>query len=474
MGASAPVHDRTRVPEEGAGRRPARVLHVLPTDLARGAQRYARAVVDLLDEDATRHRLLGLWRSDEVVGLDATLDVPRGSVDLRLDPRVVTRLASLVRREPPDVVIAHGSEPLAYTAAAIRGRIPTVYYRIGIATPELLRNRARLAWYRLLGRSLDLVAGVSRETLVEVPTLLGRDIPTVLVPNGRDADAWPAADRPPTPPGEPLRLVWVGHLMDGKRPDLFVDVVRALREDGTAVDATLVGDGPLLDELRTSAPDVEVLGRRDDVGALMRSHDVVLATGDNVNEGMPGVLIEAGLSGRPVVTTDVAGADTVVVDRVTGRVVARGDRDALVAAVQELDADRGLVARLGDAARERCVEGFTLRASADRWRDVVDGLLGRTPVASAVPSGLLAVAPSATRRDGATLLVAARDPGTAPLLLRDHAAALYERLRDPVPRDDLLVAVADEHGTDPGTLGPVLDQLVAALDDRGLLRRPHG
>ena len=100
------------------------VLHVLPYDLARGAQRYARALVDALDSDAERHVILTLFAADPVLlRPDFQLDVPRGRLRrLGFDPRVLLRLHREVRRLRPAVLVAHGGESAKYTALAVPRR----------------------------------------------------------------------------------------------------------------------------------------------------------------------------------------------------------------------------------------------------------------------------------------------------------------------------------------------------------------
>jgi glycosyltransferase involved in cell wall biosynthesis len=83
------------------------------------------------------------------------------------------------------------------------------------------------------------------------------------------------------------------------------------------------------------------------------------------------VLIEAGLAGLPVVTTDVPGARDVVVDGVTGRIVAVDDEGGLADAVESLLVDPASRASMGQAARERCLSEFSLDASARAWERVL-------------------------------------------------------------------------------------------------------
>ena len=92
-------------------------------------------------------------------------------------------------------------------------------------------------------------------------------------------------------------------------------------------------------------------------------------------EGMPGVLIEAGLSGLPVVATDVPGVSTIVANDETGYIVAEDDLPAMVAAVARLFEDPALRAHMGGAARRRCMDRFSLDAVAVRWLEVLEPLL---------------------------------------------------------------------------------------------------
>ncbi len=88
---------------------------------------------------------------------------------------------------------------------------------------------------------------------------------------------------------------------------------------------------------------------------------------------MAGVLIDAGLSGLPIVATDVPGAADVVADGESGFVVPVDDRDGLVDAVASLVVDGDRRRAMGRAARAHC-QRFTIGASADRWRRLIDEL----------------------------------------------------------------------------------------------------
>ena len=91
------------------------VLHVLPSDLDRGAQVYAGRLRDALAGDPTqRHLVVSLFDAPEAaLRADVRLGVPSGLLRRAgLDPRAALSLRRAIRRERADVVVAHGGEPL--------------------------------------------------------------------------------------------------------------------------------------------------------------------------------------------------------------------------------------------------------------------------------------------------------------------------------------------------------------------------
>ncbi|MGH9104150.1 MAG: glycosyltransferase family 4 protein, partial [Acidimicrobiales bacterium] len=165
-------------------------------------------------------------------------------------------------------------------------------------------------------------------------------------------------------------------------------LVRELRRRGHPVRGLVVGDGPLEAEVRRLAEGagVEVLGRRMDVPDILASADVFAFTSVPESEGMPGVLIEAGMAGVPVVATKTPGATTVIAEGETGYVVPFDDFDALVGAVEKLVLDPDRRAAMGAAARRRCEHDFSLEVVHRGWRTLLDSLSPRLPTAEPAAS----------------------------------------------------------------------------------------
>ena len=339
----------------------------------RGAQVVARNLRDRLDRPDDEHQIVTLFAGESAVLDDAQrLDVRSGRARRAgFDPRAALALRRTVRRLAPRAIVAHGSEPLKYAvAAAAAQHTPIVYYRFGIATPAANRGWRR-RFHRALVSRAKLVVAISDDVREEVVDLLGVEPDrVVMVPNGRDPEIYfPAPER--STRAAP-HLIFVGHLTPTKRPLAFLDLVTELLRRGTTVTASVVGDGRLLDDVVKAAPaGVDVLGKRLDVPDLLRAADIFVFTSVPESEGFPGVLIEAAMTGLPVVTTHVPGTAQAVIDGVTGIVVAPDDLTGMCDAVEQLVLDADRRGSMGAAARQHAVSAFTLDDVVARWREVL-------------------------------------------------------------------------------------------------------
>jgi glycosyltransferase involved in cell wall biosynthesis len=358
------------------------VLHVIPSTAPRGAQREARALADRLDAPGSRrHRILALvggqGEPDDALAVEFTLGVRSGTATtVGFDPRLVIALRRMLGRLSPALVVAHGGEPLKYLVPAMLGhRRPLAYYAIGTLAPQGHRPARRRLW-RYLMRQPDVITTEGVEVLEECRSLLG--VPPerlVLVPNGRDPEEF-YPDREAEIRAVPV-VSFVGAFTEQKRPDRFVEVVAALRSKGLDFRALAVGDGPLRASLDSVARDagVELLGARGDVAEVLRGADIFVFPSLPRGEGMPGVLIEAGLSALPVVATTTPGVDAIVADGETGYIVGVDDLDAMVTSVAALVADPGRRRAMGEAARRRCVERFNMDLVTEKWLSALLPLL---------------------------------------------------------------------------------------------------
>jgi glycosyltransferase involved in cell wall biosynthesis len=119
-----------------------------------------------------------------------------------------------------------------------------------------------------------------------------------------------------------------------------------------------------------------VLGSRDDVGDLLAASDVMLlASRIDGMEGMPAAVIEAGFAGVPVVAFAVAGVGEVILDQVTGYLVAPGDITGLVSAIEQILDDRNLSQTMSEAARRWTLANYDIGRVGQRYFELYEDLL---------------------------------------------------------------------------------------------------
>jgi len=156
-----------------------------------------------------------------------------------------------------------------------------------------------------------------------------------------------------------LQCAFIGRVTQIKRPDRFLDVVNEIKKRGIDLDFCMAGDGELLEACRERIANeklpVTVLGWQSNIEKVLSSADIVVLTSDN--EGTPLSLIQAGMAGLSVVTTNVGSVPEVVLDGVTGFVTSVEVQE-IANALEKLVSDKVLRAKLGAAAQEFTLAHF--------------------------------------------------------------------------------------------------------------------
>jgi glycosyltransferase involved in cell wall biosynthesis len=343
-------------------------FHLVTASQRRGAEVFAVDLVTALTRGVGTHHMAALTEGPQ--GND--LDVPI----LGTSPFAPATLRALRRDARDQVVVAHGSKTLPACALALAGgATPFVYRSIGDPLAWSGRGLRRRRTAVLLGRAARVVAlwPAAADALTGVHGVPAGKV--TVIPNAVPAERCPvpdtaaqaAARRSFGLPAEAPVVAYVGALSAEKQVDTAIAAVAAL--DG--VHLLVVGDGPLRAELEalatTAAP-----GRTTFVG-VQPGPQQALAAADAVvlpsrTEGMPGVLIEAGLSSRPAVASDVGGVAEIVCPGETGMLAAPGDVGGFTEGLRTVLADAPAV---GAAARRHCLARFEIGVVAAQWAQLL-------------------------------------------------------------------------------------------------------
>jgi asparagine synthase (glutamine-hydrolysing) len=147
-----------------------------------------------------------------------------------------------------------------------------------------------------------------------------------------------------------------------KDPLTFIEVCKRIVADCPDVRILIAGMGPLWRELEQKIQDyglanhVRLLGRRDDVYALMTLATTLLLT--STKEGMPNVVVEAQALGTAVVATDAGAVPDIIEHGKTGFIRPIGDVEGLAVDCLKLLADKSLAKAMGEAGRLATITKF--------------------------------------------------------------------------------------------------------------------
>jgi glycosyltransferase involved in cell wall biosynthesis len=115
----------------------------------------------------------------------------------------------------------------------------------------------------------------------------------------------------------------------------------------------------------------------EQLAEVYRGHHVLLFPSSRL-EGLPVALCEAMACGLPALSTTSGGSGELAQDGVTALTVAPGDAPGLARAIERIDDDRELLARLAAGAARLAREACDLDAVAERTEDYLSKVSGRS------------------------------------------------------------------------------------------------
>lgn len=344
-----------------------RITHIISSPAAGGAEIYVKDLCLSMAEAGHDVYVLflesaaetGRSREFEAAFLGALREAGVGFGFLgrscRRNPlRGLSRLRLHVRDWKPQVIHAHlywgalfcmaAGVPVVYTHHNIKLKAPGSLYR-------LVLDRYVAAYVAICGACQEQLARVSRGRVERID-------------NGVQVNRIMARDRS-SRREKTLNLIAVGRLVPQKNYELMLVAVSMLKEAGFRL--RIVGEGPDGPALREAArklgldDEVQFLGNSQEVPRLLAESDVFLMS--SAWEGLPISLIEATLTGLPVLVTDVGGCAEVVQQVGNGLVVGSQDpvhfADALRSLVEDPEAlerfGRNAIANSGHFRLDRAV-----------------------------------------------------------------------------------------------------------------------
>ncbi len=260
----------------------------------------------------------------------------------------------LVQEINPDIVHAHWLIPGGYVTRKALGKEPPLFMSMH-GTDVFLIDKMRIA-QRLAKKAIHSAHNlhfVSEElrSIVErrYGDVGGRDFVLPMV------FGLESFSRAASKPRETKRILFVGRLMEVKGVDVLIKAFSKFLENDSLSDYALdiVGDGPELDSLLHLARQEQIEEKivfhgskqRNEIADFYANADLFVlpskTTALGEKEGLGLVVLEAMMSGVPVIGTDCGGIKETIEHGKTGIIVAENDVDALHIAMVDLIKDVG-------------------------------------------------------------------------------------------------------------------------------------
>ena len=308
------------------------------------------------------------------------------------DPRGWIRFHRWLRRERPDVVHAHLPHAVwlsrwSRLAAPVRVLVDTLH----TTSTGTVGRQLGYRWSDSLPDKVTAVSQAVADTHLEARMVTADKL--LVIPNGIDVEQWRPDPQVRAIVRRELGLddefLWLA----AGRLDPVKDYPTMLRAMvGVPANARLViaGAGALEGELRKLSSDLDLqnrvrfLGFEPDVRRWMQAADGFVLS--SRWEGLPMALLEAAACAVLAVATDVPGTRRAVVNGETGWLAEPGSIPALQQAMtQMMQAPIEQRHAMGDRARQRVVENFSLESVLDRWENLYTQLLRQSPVPKRFP-----------------------------------------------------------------------------------------
>ena len=207
---------------------------------------------------------------------------------------------------------------------------------------------------------------------------------------------------PPVPPAKnPVpRIVSIGRLIEFKGFHHLIAASGKLRDRGVAFECDIVGEGPWrpqlqaqIDELKLS-DHVRLTGAvpQEQVFQALRGCDIFalacIKDRNGASDVFPTVILESMASGKPVVSTRIAGVPEQIVDGETGFICEPGDEDGLADALEKVLRSQELRERFGAAGRRRLETEFSVEKTVLEIKIAFDKIVKPGIAPTRAPAGL--------------------------------------------------------------------------------------
>ncbi len=335
----------------------------------------------MLAENGHEVIFAGLYTTKEnIISARGAENIDLAGKKTALDLGLLKRLIKLIKNRKPDIIQANGSDTLKYAvfAKVFIPKLNIVYRNISMVsawTKQASVKRKVNAW---LFKRVDRVTSVGQQSLEDLVRTYGFPlVNTKLIRRGipqyhfdaafarkkiTDEFGFPATD---------FILMHIGQFSPEKNHIFLIDSFEKILSHKNNSRLIFVGEGKKFNEIRKLVADRKLTdnifftGYRENVQELLAGSDLFIL-GSTI-EGVPGVVLEAGMQSIPTVAVVAGGVGEVVINDETGILLPQHDTVTFSKAVISLMENNSLRRKLGDNARKFVEDRYSLQQCLNQF-----------------------------------------------------------------------------------------------------------
>ncbi len=355
----------------------------------RGAEIAAAALTAQLTANGQEVVFAGLYKTNgQALTAEGAVNIDIGDFKRKqFSALVLYQLLRFVVQYKPDLIQANGSDTIKYAAVVkmLWPRFKLVYRNISILSVWLGKSRFKRKLYRWLFQQVDHITSVGYEAANDIGktlllpdskiTVIRRSVFSTTV-NKAEAAAiikhkyqWSAADR---------ILFAAGSFSSEKNFSFLVEVMAQLCMQSKNIRLIIAGKGPEQEQIQQQIIEkglqafIILPGFEADLSTYYAAADVFVMC--SKVEGVPGVILEAGLAATPAIANDTGGVKEVIQHGVTGILLPSLDVSSYVTTVLHLINNPALCTQLGEAARQFVTTAFNPEKNIETYINLYNRL----------------------------------------------------------------------------------------------------
>jgi len=299
----------------------------------------------------------------------------------KLLPLTLVQLAKILMKEKPDLI--HSNHRYGTLLVHLLRYLLPLQYKILHTARSVFKTKT---WCRFLGDKIIANCKAVEKNLIEKFKIAPEKINIIYDGIEPNLKSYFILNRPNDPVYQMLDscqktiIGCIGSLVEAKGHQFLLQAVAQLSpqlQDNILV--LIVGEGPLRKKLEASAQKLDLtktvkfLGYRDDAHQILSYCNFTVIP--SIQEGLPNVLIESYLLGKPAIVSDLDYADEILIPHNSGLTFPVRNVEKLAEAIQQYLKKPKLAARHGSKGKKIFKKHFSLKENLNNYRQAYEALL---------------------------------------------------------------------------------------------------